>query len=150
MLQIQKEDVKESRENLAIARVREKMGKCGKEEEKDKRGSSEPQQAQEGVNGRLCRWEADDESGNERDWADSKCCFTIRAFTIRGESLREICRRPETYTQAQKYCWEEYRLTAWGGETDWGESRLRSGELRIRRWWVVKCHTTMREKVLLA
>lgn len=31
-VKIQKEDVKESRENLAIARVREKMGKCGKEE----------------------------------------------------------------------------------------------------------------------
>lgn len=31
-LKVQKEDVKESRENLAIARVREKMGKCGKEE----------------------------------------------------------------------------------------------------------------------
>ena len=31
-LNIQKEYVKESRENLAIARVREKMGKCGKEE----------------------------------------------------------------------------------------------------------------------
>lgn len=32
MLNVQKEEVKESRENLAIARVREKMGKCGKEE----------------------------------------------------------------------------------------------------------------------
>ncbi len=32
MLKVQKEDVKESRENLAIARVREKMGVCGKEE----------------------------------------------------------------------------------------------------------------------
>ena len=32
MIKIQKEYVKESRENLAIARVREKMGKCGKEE----------------------------------------------------------------------------------------------------------------------
>ena len=32
MLNVQKEDVKESRENLAIARVREKMGRCGKEE----------------------------------------------------------------------------------------------------------------------
>lgn len=32
MLNVQKEDVKEARENLAIARVREKMGKCGKEE----------------------------------------------------------------------------------------------------------------------
>lgn len=32
MIHVQKEDVKESRENLAIARVREKMGKCGKEE----------------------------------------------------------------------------------------------------------------------
>lgn len=32
MIKIQKEDVKESRENLAIARVREKMGTCGKEE----------------------------------------------------------------------------------------------------------------------
>lgn len=32
MVAVQKEDVKESRENLAIARVREKMGKCGKEE----------------------------------------------------------------------------------------------------------------------
>lgn len=32
MINVQKEDVKESRENLAIARVREKMGKCGKEE----------------------------------------------------------------------------------------------------------------------
>lgn len=32
MVKVQKEDVKESRENLAIARVREKMGKCGKEE----------------------------------------------------------------------------------------------------------------------
>lgn len=32
MINVQKEYVKESRENLAIARVREKMGKCGKEE----------------------------------------------------------------------------------------------------------------------
>lgn len=32
MINVQKEEVKESRENLAIARVREKMGKCGKEE----------------------------------------------------------------------------------------------------------------------
>ncbi len=32
LIKIQKEYVKESRENLAIARVREKMGKCGKEE----------------------------------------------------------------------------------------------------------------------
>lgn len=32
MINVQREDVKESRENLAIARVREKMGKCGKEE----------------------------------------------------------------------------------------------------------------------
>ncbi len=32
VLTVQKEDVKEARENLAIARVREKMGKCGKEE----------------------------------------------------------------------------------------------------------------------
>ncbi|MCQ2957419.1 MAG: TolC family protein [Candidatus Gastranaerophilales bacterium] len=32
MIKIQKEYVTESRENLAIARVREKMGKCGKEE----------------------------------------------------------------------------------------------------------------------
>lgn len=32
MINVQKEDVKESRENLAIARVREKMGNCGKEE----------------------------------------------------------------------------------------------------------------------
>lgn len=32
MINVQKDDVKESRENLAIARVREKMGKCGKEE----------------------------------------------------------------------------------------------------------------------
>lgn len=32
VVNIQKEEVKESRENLAIARVREKMGKCGKEE----------------------------------------------------------------------------------------------------------------------
>lgn len=32
MVNVQKEYVKESRENLAIARVREKMGKCGKEE----------------------------------------------------------------------------------------------------------------------
>lgn len=32
MVNVQREDVKESRENLAIARVREKMGKCGKEE----------------------------------------------------------------------------------------------------------------------
>lgn len=32
VIKSQKEDVKESRENLAIARVREKMGKCGKEE----------------------------------------------------------------------------------------------------------------------
>lgn len=32
ILSVQKEDVKEARENLAIARVREKMGKCGKEE----------------------------------------------------------------------------------------------------------------------
>lgn len=32
MINVQKEDVKESRENLAIARVREKMGKCGREE----------------------------------------------------------------------------------------------------------------------
>lgn len=32
MLNVQKEYVKESRENLAIARVREKMGKCGNEE----------------------------------------------------------------------------------------------------------------------
>lgn len=32
MIRVQKEEVKESRENLAIARVREKMGKCGKEE----------------------------------------------------------------------------------------------------------------------
>ncbi len=32
MIKIQKEYVQESRENLAIARVREKMGKCGKEE----------------------------------------------------------------------------------------------------------------------
>lgn len=32
MIKAQKEDVKESRENLAIARVREKMGKSGKEE----------------------------------------------------------------------------------------------------------------------
>lgn len=32
MVKVQKEEVKESRENLAIARVREKMGKCGKEE----------------------------------------------------------------------------------------------------------------------
>lgn len=32
MIKVQKEDVKEARENLAIARVREKMGKCGKEE----------------------------------------------------------------------------------------------------------------------
>jgi hypothetical protein len=31
-INVQKEAVKESRENLAIARVREKMGKCGKEE----------------------------------------------------------------------------------------------------------------------
>lgn len=31
-IKVQKEYVKESRENLAIARVREKMGKCGKEE----------------------------------------------------------------------------------------------------------------------
>ena len=31
-IQIQEEYVKQSRENLAIARVREKMGKCGKEE----------------------------------------------------------------------------------------------------------------------
>lgn len=32
MIKVQKEYVKESRENLAIARVREKMGKCGNEE----------------------------------------------------------------------------------------------------------------------
>lgn len=32
MIKVQKEDVKESRENLAIARVREKMGTCGREE----------------------------------------------------------------------------------------------------------------------
>ena len=32
LIKVQKEYVKESRENLAIARVREKMGKCGKEE----------------------------------------------------------------------------------------------------------------------
>lgn len=32
MMNVQKDEVKESRENLAIARVREKMGKCGKEE----------------------------------------------------------------------------------------------------------------------
>jgi len=32
LIKVQKENVKESRENLAIARVREKMGKCGKEE----------------------------------------------------------------------------------------------------------------------
>lgn len=32
MISVQKEYVKESRENLAIARVREKLGKCGKEE----------------------------------------------------------------------------------------------------------------------
>lgn len=32
IIHVQKEEVKESRENLAIARVREKMGKCGKEE----------------------------------------------------------------------------------------------------------------------
>ena len=32
MINIQKEYVTESRENLAIARVREKMGKCGQEE----------------------------------------------------------------------------------------------------------------------
>ena len=32
LIQIQKEYVKESREDLAIARVREKMGKCGPEE----------------------------------------------------------------------------------------------------------------------
>lgn len=32
MINVQKDYVKESRENLAIARVREKMGKCGKEE----------------------------------------------------------------------------------------------------------------------
>lgn len=32
MINVQKEEIKESRENLAIARVREKMGKCGKEE----------------------------------------------------------------------------------------------------------------------
>lgn len=32
MIRAQREDVKESRENLAIARVREKMGKCDKEE----------------------------------------------------------------------------------------------------------------------
>lgn len=32
MVNVQRDDVKESRENLAIARVREKMGKCGKEE----------------------------------------------------------------------------------------------------------------------
>lgn len=32
MINVQKEYVKESRENLAIARVREKMGKCGNEE----------------------------------------------------------------------------------------------------------------------
>lgn len=32
MIKVQKDYVKESRENLAIARVREKMGKCGKEE----------------------------------------------------------------------------------------------------------------------
>lgn len=32
MINVQKESVKESRENLAIARVREKMGKCGNEE----------------------------------------------------------------------------------------------------------------------
>lgn len=32
VIHVQKEDVKESRENLAIARVREKLGKCGKEE----------------------------------------------------------------------------------------------------------------------
>lgn len=32
VINVQKEEVKESRENLAIARVREKMGKCGKEE----------------------------------------------------------------------------------------------------------------------
>lgn len=32
MIKVQKEYVKESRENLAIARVREKMGKCGSEE----------------------------------------------------------------------------------------------------------------------
>lgn len=32
MIHVQKEYVKESRENLAIARVREKMGKCGNEE----------------------------------------------------------------------------------------------------------------------
>lgn len=32
MIAVQKEDVKESRENLAIARVRERMGYCGKEE----------------------------------------------------------------------------------------------------------------------
>lgn len=32
MIKVQKQDVKESRENLAIARVRERMGKCGGEE----------------------------------------------------------------------------------------------------------------------
>lgn len=32
MIKVQREDVKESRENLAIARVREKMGVCGREE----------------------------------------------------------------------------------------------------------------------
>lgn len=32
IINVQKESVKESRENLAIARVREKMGKCGNEE----------------------------------------------------------------------------------------------------------------------
>lgn len=32
MIKVQNEEVKESRENLAIARVREKMGRCGKEE----------------------------------------------------------------------------------------------------------------------
>lgn len=32
MVKMQEENVKESRENLAIARVREQMGKCGKEE----------------------------------------------------------------------------------------------------------------------
>jgi outer membrane protein TolC len=32
MVEVQKENVLESRENLAIARVREQMGKCGKEE----------------------------------------------------------------------------------------------------------------------
>lgn len=32
MVTVQKEEVKESRENLAIARVREKMGNCGREE----------------------------------------------------------------------------------------------------------------------